>query len=153
MLCAQSRGKSWEIHRWGINLWREICLSTSTSGKGELLHLIKVYWHHMWPHLSLLALLMIAKLQAYKGGGGGGVSAFLNSNHRLLWKIWMQQSHFLTSLIFTSELSCIFLVNISASWLNWQRGISEVLFSELLLTPLEQYVGHSSQCLLTESLH
>lgn len=27
----------------GINLHREICLSTSTSGKGELLHLIKVY--------------------------------------------------------------------------------------------------------------
>jgi len=72
MLCTRSRGKSWEIHRRGINLWREICLSTSTSGKGELLHLIKVYWHHMWPHLSLLALLMIAKLQAYKGGGGWG---------------------------------------------------------------------------------
>lgn len=25
----------------------------------------------MWPHLSLLALLTTAKLQPYKGGGGG----------------------------------------------------------------------------------
>lgn len=45
-----------------------------------------------------------------------------------------------------------FLVNISA-WLNWQKGISEALCAGLLLMPLEQYVGHSSLCLLTESIH